>query len=61
MCRRPNIEAIQTSKLQIGPLCNDIYLSYRNRSFCTMCTSTCTVTVIKPVILIMCQDMGATG
>jgi hypothetical protein len=53
MPRTPRMEVDQIDKLQIKPPSNDIYYSYRNRYFCAMQSTTCTVTVIKPVILIL--------
>jgi hypothetical protein len=53
MPRTPHTEVDQIYKLQIVPPSNDIYYSYRNRYFCTMQSTTCKVTVIKPVISIL--------
>ena len=53
MPRTPHMEVDQIDKLQIVPPGNDIYYSYRNRYFCTMQSTTCTGTVIKPVIFIL--------
>ena len=53
MPRTPYMSVFQIDKLQIIHPGNDIYYSYRNRYFCTMQTTTCTGTVVKPVIFIL--------
>ena len=47
------MEVDQIDKLQIVPPGQNIYYSYRNGYFCTMQSTTCTGTEIKPVIFIL--------